>query len=163
MHQVYLLLGSNIRPEQNIPLAVRLLHRQLRILQASSVWESKAVGSEGANFLNAALLVVTAWEAESLQEQVLHPLEAQLGRVRTSDKNAPRPIDIDILLFDHQLLDRNVWQQAHCAVPLAEVLPDYQSETGEYLKDAALRLARKTPIWARKDVTILPSRPRLPR
>ena len=57
LHHVSLLLGSNIQPEKNIPLAVSLLQKQLTILQTSSVWESKAVGSDGANILNAALLV----------------------------------------------------------------------------------------------------------
>src|SRR5688500_11861781 len=149
MHQVCLLLGSNIQPEKNIPLAVNLLQKQLTILQASSVWETKAVGSDGANFLNAALLALTSLEAEILKEQVLHPLEAHLGRLRTRDKNAPRTIDLDILLFDQQLLDPGLWQYAYRAIPVSEVLPDYQSETGEHLKDAALRLANTMPIWVR--------------
>ena len=157
MHRVCLLLGSNIEPEKNIPLAVNLLQKQLTILQVSSVWESKAVGSDGANILNAALLVLTSLEAKILKEQVLHPLEAQLKRVRTRNKNAPRTIDLDILLFDQQLLDPDLWQYAYRAVPLSEVLPDLQSETGEYLKDAALRLAHTTPIWVRKDISIYPS------
>lgn len=156
MHQAGLLLGSNIQPEKNIPLAVNLLHKQLTILQSSSVWESKTVGYDAANSLNAALLVLTSLEAESLKEQILNPLEAQLGRVRTSDKNAPRTIDLDILVFDQQLMDSNLWQSAFRAVPLAEVLPDFQSETGEHLKDAAFRLAHTTAIWLRKDVSINP-------
>ena len=156
MHRACLLLGSNIQPEKNIPLAVSLLQKRLTILQASSVWESGAIGSDGANFLNAVLVIETSFEAETLKEQVLHPLEAQLQRVRTRDKNSPRTIDLDILLYDQQLLDPNLWQYAYCAVPLAEVLPDYQSGTGETLKDAALRLARTTPIWKREDVSIHP-------
>ena len=156
VHRVGLLLGSNVKPEKNLPLAVNLLQRQLTILQISSVWESKAVGSDGANVLNAAMLVLTSLKAEILKEQVLRPLEAQLGRVRTKDKNAPRTIDLDILLFDEQLLDPGLWQYAYRAVPMAEILPDYQSEIGEYLKDAASRLAQTTPIWVRKDVSIDP-------
>lgn len=113
MHRACLLLGSNIQPEKNLPLAVTLLHKQLTILQTSSVWESKAVGSDGPNILNAALLVLTSLEAEMLKEQVLHPLEAQLGRVRTGDKNSPRTIDLDILLFDQLALDLNLWQYAY--------------------------------------------------
>ena len=156
MHRVGLLLGSNIQPEKNLPLAVNLLQKQLTILQTSSVWESKAVGSDGANILNAAMLALTSLEAKILKEQVLRPLEAQLGRVRTSDKNAPRTIDIDILLFDEQLLAPDLWQYAFRAVPMAEILPDYQSKTGEFLKDAAVRLAQTTPIWVRQDVSIAP-------
>jgi len=157
MHRVCLLLGSNIQPEKNIPLAMSLLQKQLTILKTSSVWESRAVGSDGANMLNTAVLALTSLDAETLKEDVLHPLEAQLERVRTRDKNSPRTIDLDILTFDQQLLDLNLWHYAYRAVPMAEVLPDYQSETGEYLKDAALRLAHTTPIWVRKDISIYPS------
>ena len=106
MHQACLLVGSNIRPTKNIPLAVNLLQTYMTILQVSSVWETEAVGSDSSNFLNAALLVTTSMEVEILKERVLRPLEACLERVRTSDKNAARTIDLDILLFDHQLLGR---------------------------------------------------------
>ena len=153
-HQACLLLGSNIQSEQNIPQAVAHLQRQLTILQASSLWRSDAIGSSGPDFLNGALLVSTPLDADALKEQVIHPLEAQLGRVRTEDKNAPRTIDIDIILFDKVLLDPNLWKYAHRAVPVAELLPDYQSDSGEYLKDVALPLARITPISARKDISI---------
>ena len=97
-HRVCLLLGSNLQPETNLPRAVSLLQAQVTLLQASAVWETLSVGSGGPNFLNAALLVSTSLTALSLKEQVLHPLEARLGRVRTADKNADRPIDLDIIL-----------------------------------------------------------------
>ena len=154
MHQAGLLLGSNIQAEKNIPLAVGLLAKQMTILQTSSVWESRAVGSDGANFLNAVLLVSTTFGVDLLKDQVLRPLEAQLGRERTGDKNAPRTMDLDILLFDQQVLDLNLWQTAFRAVPMAELLPDFQSESGENLSDAALRLAQIAPIWKRKDIQI---------
>ena len=82
--------------------------------------------------------------------------ETPRSRVRTIDKNAPRTIDLDILLFDQQCLDLNLWQTAFRAVPFAEVLPDFQSQSGESLKDPAVRLASMTPIWIRKDVLIFP-------
>jgi 2-amino-4-hydroxy-6-hydroxymethyldihydropteridine diphosphokinase len=153
-HQACLLLGSNIQPEQNLTRAVVLLQKQVTILQVSSVWETSSVGSGGPNFLNAAICVLTPLEAYALKEQVLRPLEAQMGRVRSANKNAPRTIDLDIIIFDGQLLDPTLWLYAHRAVPVAEVLPDYQFETGEYLKDAALHLVKATPIRLRSDVTI---------
>lgn len=148
-HRACLLLGSNIRPELNLARAVAQLRRQLAVLQASSVWQSKAVGSGGPDFLNVALLVATPLEAGALKEQVLRPLEAEMGRVRTSDKNAPRTIDADIVLFDGVLLDEALWEYAYCAVPVAELLPDYRSGSGEALKDIALRLAQMTAISTR--------------
>ncbi len=88
------------------------------------------MGTTGPDFLNLALLVTTSLEAGELKEKVLRPLEAQLGRLRSADKNAPRPIDLDIIIFDDLLLDPNLLLYAHRAVPVAEILPDYRSSQG---------------------------------
>jgi 2-amino-4-hydroxy-6-hydroxymethyldihydropteridine diphosphokinase len=153
-HQICLLLGSNIQPEKNLALGVGLLHSKVKIPRVSSVWETPAVGSPGPNFLNMALLVLTTLDAELFKEKVIRPLETQLGRVRSADKNAPRTIDIDIILFDNQLLDPNLWRFAHRAVPVAEILPDYRSDRGELLKEAASRLAETTRIRLQPDLKI---------
>ena len=153
-HLVCLLLGSNIRPEANLPEAAARLRGQLEVLRVSSVWETPPAAGRGPNFLNAALLARTDLAAEELKREVLRPLEAHLGRVRGADKNAPRPIDLDIVLYDERLLDGGLWQHAHRAVPVAEVLPDYRSATGERLTQAARRLAVATPVRLRREVSI---------
>lgn len=151
-HQACLLVGSNIQPEQNLVLGIELLRRKVKLLRVSSVWETPAVGSAGPDFLNAAVLVSTRMDAEELKTQVLRPLEAQMGRVRSEDKNAPRPIDFDVILFDHQLLDPTLWQHAHRAVPVAELFPDYRSEAGEVLSAVAAALVKTTPIRLKRGV-----------
>jgi len=155
-HQVCLLLGSNIEPEVNIPKAMNLLQEKLTFLRVSSVWESASADCCYPDYLNLAVLVSTPMDAIQLKEQVLRPLEAQMGRVRTEDKNASRPIDIDIILFDGELRDPNLWQHVHRAIPVGEIFPDFCSETGESLKDIARRLALSTPIQIRKDISISP-------
>src|SRR4030066_542988 len=137
--QARLLLGSNIEPELNIPRAVDLLRQRLTILHVSSVWESASVDCCYPDYLNMAVMVSTPLDAAQLKEQVLRPLEAQMGRVRTEDKNASRPIDFDIILFDGELQDPNLWQHVHRAIPVGEIFPDFSSETGESLKDIARR------------------------
>lgn len=155
-HRICLLLGSNIEPEENLLQSVNLLRQHITMVQTSSVWESPAIGSDGPNFLNAAVLATTPLGADNLKEYVLLPLELQLGRLRTKDKNASRTIDIDLILFDQQLLDPSAWDYAHSAVPVAEILPDYQLATGEYLKDSASSLACRTPIKQRGDLSGYP-------
>ena len=154
VHQACLLLGSNIEPEKNIPQALLLLQKQLTILQVSSIWESASVDCCYPDFLNMAVLASTSLDALQLKEQILRPLEAQMGRVRTDDKNASRPIDFDIVLFDGKLLDPALWQHVHRAAPIAELFPDLRSETGESLKNLAGRLAQSTPIQIRTDISI---------
>ena len=157
-HQVCLLLGSNIQPERNLPLAIDQLQNHLTILLISGVWETPPVGSAGPNFLNAALMAQTPLEQNTLKLQILTPLEAKMGRVRSADKNAPRPIDLDIILFDGRLLDPTLWHFAHRTVPVAEIQPDIRSEAGETLKEAAAKFVSAGSIRLRADVVLLNSR-----
>ncbi len=133
--EVYLLLGSNINPEENILQAVKLLKTKLRIATNSSVWETEAVGSNGPNFLNFALKVCTTFSLDELKKEILTPIEERLGRIRTSDKNAPRTIDIDVLVYDDQIVDDAIWQQIHVALPLVDIKPDL------------IEPGSNTPLW----------------
>ena len=153
-HQVCLLLGSNIRPEYNLPLAVALLRQELTILRVSSVWESATVGGEGPNYLNAAVLAISQKNALLLKKRILRPLEAQLGRIRSTDKNSPRPIDLDIIFFDHQLLDPTLWDHAFRAVPVSEILPADLSELDRSLRAAAANLAATDLVRLRADILL---------
>jgi len=157
-HQACVLLGSNIRPEINLPLAAKRLGDLVEVMRCSSVWESSAVGSEQANFLNAAMVIRTPLEPTSLKKHLLLPLESQLGRVRSADKNAARTIDLDLITYDDLLLDPSLCQYAYRAVPVSEVLPSVRSDDGEALKDVAHRLLCRTPLRLRADVS-LPGQP----
>lgn len=153
-HQVCLLLGSNIQPENNLPLAIHELQNHLTILEISRVWETPSVGSKGPNFLNAALLAHTSLQQKPLKLNLLTPLEAKMGRVRSADRNAPRPIDLDIILFDGKVLDPLLFNFAHRAVPVAEILPDLRSGSGETLKEVAGKFVSQGFIQLRNDVVL---------
>lgn len=153
-HQVCLSLGSNIEAKANILKAVELLKEQLTILMVSSVWESASADCCYPDFLNLSMLVSTSLEARPLKQQLLRPLEARMGRVRTADKNAARPIDIDIILYDGKVLDPDLWRQVYLAIPISELFPDIQAKNGERLIDVAMRLRRSNYIKLRKDISI---------
>ncbi len=130
----YLSLGSNIEPEHNLPAAVAHLSEFGRIKAVSTVWQTTPVGfAQQADFLNAAVLLETKLSAAALRQKVIAQIENKLGRVRTENKNGPRPIDIDIMLFNRDVLslgwrripDPELLEQAHVAIPLAEIAPDY--------------------------------------
>ena len=147
LNTAYLSLGSNIEPETNIKSAVELLARHTKLLAVSSVWETKPVGfTKQANFLNAAAIVQTKLPAQQLKERALRKIEKLLGRVRQANKNAPRSIDIDIMLFNRQIFtmghrhipDPEILERPFVALPLAEIAPDYvHPETGQTLKEIA--------------------------
>ncbi|MDK0748904.1 2-amino-4-hydroxy-6-hydroxymethyldihydropteridine diphosphokinase, partial [Clostridium perfringens] len=82
LHRVYLDLGSNLEPEKNIPLAVKLLCDTGEITAVSSVWETESVGYAGPNFLNVCVLLLTPLDAEQIKYEINRPIEARMGRVR---------------------------------------------------------------------------------
>ena len=94
-------LGSNVKPEKYIPLAVEQLKRHLDVLAVSDFYRSPPVGGEGtAEFINGCILIETSLPPRVLKYDVLRMIESRLDRLRIpDDKNAPRTIDIDILLY----------------------------------------------------------------
>jgi 7,8-dihydro-6-hydroxymethylpterin-pyrophosphokinase len=87
----------------------------------------------------------------------LRRLEREMGRVRTSDKYAPRTIDLDLCLLGAQIIEEpgftlphpHLTDQAHVAVPIAELLPAFRHPvTGETLGAIAARV-RPTAVLVR--------------
>jgi 2-amino-4-hydroxy-6-hydroxymethyldihydropteridine diphosphokinase len=149
LHRAFLSLGSNIEAESNLPKAIELLREVGKVVAVSSVWESKSVGFDGPNFLNACVLFFTPLQPVELKEKIIRPIEAKLGRIRGEEKNAPRPIDIDILLFDNHPLNTEFWDYAFVIVPLAELIPDFvHPVSGEKL----FRVAGQVSVWIKKRV-----------
>lgn len=160
-NQVFLSLGSNIEAEINLPAAVREIARCGRIVRVSTVWETTPVGPDGQPyFLNAALWLETRLSAKELKEDAIAVIETALGRVRSSDRFAPRSIDIDIMLFNSDRLqlghrripDPEILERSFVAIPLAELAPDYvHPETGETLATIASRFDLAASGMRRRD------------
>jgi len=149
-------MGSNIDSQRNMQRAAQQLAAHCTLLALSPVYQTAPVGkTDQPPFLNAAAWIETDLSAAELKEQVLQPIEHALGRVRGTDKNAPRTIDLDITLFNDQVMqigqrhipDPELVQHAHIAIPLADLAPQYRHpETGQTLRQIADRLANTTDI-----------------
>jgi 2-amino-4-hydroxy-6-hydroxymethyldihydropteridine diphosphokinase len=161
----YLSLGSNIEPARNLPAAVTHLAQFGRVQAVSGVWESPPLGfNDQPNFLNAAVILETELSAQALREEAIAAIETALGRVRTENKNAPRTIDIDIMLFNRDIIcvkqrhipDPELLERPFVAIPLAEIAPDYvHPETGQTLKDITRRFdAFSAGMRRRADVAL---------
>lgn len=147
MHKVYLNLGSNIEPAINIPKAIQLLKQVINVDSVSSIWETESVGYDAANFLNVCVLVYSELPASELKEKFFRPIETQLGRVRNGIKNAPRTIDIDIVLYDETPDNLSTWDYGFVFVPLAELLPDFIHPT---FNQKLSILAEQNQVWIMK-------------
>jgi 2-amino-4-hydroxy-6-hydroxymethyldihydropteridine diphosphokinase len=153
LHRAYLNIGSNIGPEAHLPRALELLREHGDVPAVSQAWETRAVGADGPNFLNACALFLTPLSASELKAQVISTIEDRLGRIRSDNRNAPRTIDLDIALYDNSPLHLSNWENAFLLVPLAELAPELPHPvTGEKLSEAAARVGRETWIVPRPDV-----------
>lgn len=166
INRAYLSLGSNISAEKNLLDAVRLLSKYGKLLATSSVWESGALGEEDQpNYLNAAVLLETPLSAEALRRHAIPHIENALGRVRhPHDPNAPRTMDIDIMLFNRDIIslndrhipDAEIMEREFVARALAEIDPDYvHPETGQTLSEIACGfLAERSSLKWRNDMQL---------
>ncbi len=175
MNRIFLLLGSNIDKEVNLPAAVAMLRRLCQVVELSSVYETIPIGlKEQPNFFNMAALIETNLDPCQVKLQIIQPIEIELQRQREADKNARRTIDLDIVLYNdevfdyvpangqiHHLPDPDILRFAHVAVPIAELAPNkLHPETGQALSRIAEQLMAESgedgPIllWKREDMAL---------
>lgn len=150
--RVFVGLGSNIDPRDNLRRAVALLRERSRLVALSPAYRTVPVGRhDRPPFLNAAAELDDARPPRVLKYDVLRPIEAELGRVRTADRHAPRPIDLDLLLVGDLVLDDpqggvflpdpEIVRHLHLARPLADIAPDFVHPTeGRTLAEIAVEL-----------------------
>src|SRR5512135_2839389 len=132
LHRVYLALGANMGDRQgNLLQALQLIRARAFIEEVSSCYETKPVGYlEQPDFLNMTCLVTTELSPQELLF-FLKQIERQMGR-QTNFRNAPRPIDIDILFYDDLVLESpeltiphvRLSERAFVLVPLVEIAAD---------------------------------------
>jgi len=172
MNLVALSLGSNIDKEHNLPKAVRLLQEMCDVTAVAPIYETAPTGLlDQPNFFNTAVLIQTELSATEIKETIIGAIETKLNRVRQTDKNAPRTIDLDIALFNNGVFnyalsdgstrrvpDKDILRFPHVAVPLADILPDMpHPETGELLSSIAAQLLAEEDecsIWQRTDISL---------
>ena len=148
-------IGSNINPAENLQAALNLLSETVKISRLASIWQTPAVGSQGPDYLNTAILITDPPLLNILKNDILSRVEHSLGRIRTDDKNADRPIDLDVLIYRGVCLDNDLWEQAHITIPAAELLPVYMNHsTGESLSALSNRLWKKVNFILRDDLDI---------
>jgi len=129
---VYIGLGSNLgNREANLRAALRGLWRMGRVEAVSSLYETQPLGPEQPAFLNAACRFETGLEPRPLL-RFLQGLEHELGRRPGGERWGPRPIDLDVLLYEDRVIDEGDLTVPHprlaerpfVLAPLAEIARD---------------------------------------
>jgi 2-amino-4-hydroxy-6-hydroxymethyldihydropteridine diphosphokinase len=131
MNRVFLSLGSNLGDaDSNIREALSLLPDKVRITRISSSYETEPAGGKGQPwFVYIAVQGATELSPEDLL-QFIQNIEQKMKRVKTITNN-PRIIDIDILLYNDEIIKTDkltiphpkMLERPFILVPLYEIAP----------------------------------------
>ena len=132
MNRFYVLVGSNIEPQENVKKGLDLIKKNNEIVleAVSSEYISKAVGMDGNDFLNLVLRCTTELSfKDSLK--LLKDIETSCGRERDpNNKFTPRTLDLDIIIWNdfegvidgYELPDPDINKYEFIRIPLAEIM-----------------------------------------
>lgn len=134
MTLAYIALGANLGdPASTVRAAMGALANlpESGVRRCSSLYRTAPVGIvDQPSFINAVALLETKLPPETLLDALLD-IEARFGRVR-AEKDGPRTLDLDLLLYDDQFIDLprltlphpRLHLRAFVLQPLAEITPD---------------------------------------
>lgn len=124
MNEVVISVGSNIDPELNVERAKETLSKSDLVIDESQFEFTKPLGfTEQPDFLNGAFLVHTH-DSFKIFNQKLKQIEIAQGRIKTENKNGPRCIDLDIVVWNQTIIDLDFYQRDFIKKAVLEVIPD---------------------------------------
>jgi len=131
----YVGLGSNLEhPETQLRSAVEALasHPRIEVMAKSSFYRNPPMGPQAQpDFLNAVVQIETDLEPEALFD-VLVGIENAHGRIRQVERWGPRTLDLDLLVYDEEIIETERLTVPHPGIPdrsfvlkpLAEIAPE---------------------------------------
>jgi 2-amino-4-hydroxy-6-hydroxymethyldihydropteridine diphosphokinase len=128
---VYVAAGSNVQPELYLARAVKLMEEQFKPLRVSPAYRNRAVGFEGADFINLVVGFSTVLPFAGVRER-LQQIEIACDREPSAPKWAPRSMDLDVLLFGDLISNEpglivprpDLLKRAYMLKPLFDIAPD---------------------------------------
>jgi 2-amino-4-hydroxy-6-hydroxymethyldihydropteridine diphosphokinase len=158
MKKAFLSLGTNIGDKKkNLSRAIRYVNVGIgHIIDLSGIYESEPWGFESQDtFLNMVIEIITDLTPMECIKKCLE-IEEKLGRIRSKDEGySSRIIDIDILLFDKEIITEPDLSIPHPLMqsrkfvlePLSEIAPDFVHPVlGENIKDLLAKCPDQTQV-----------------
>jgi 2-amino-4-hydroxy-6-hydroxymethyldihydropteridine diphosphokinase len=160
--RAYVALGANLGERaQAIARAVEALRATpgITVAAVSRLWETAPVGPPQPAYLNAAVALDTTLDALALLAR-LHAIEAEAGRTRGAERNLPRSLDLDLLLFGGLVIEADeivvphprMHERAFVLEPLAEIAAQEVHPTlRETIATLAARVRSAAAAWPAPD------------
>jgi len=123
MNQAVIAVGSNIDPENNIKKASVLLDQNQNLLKKSAFTKTEPIQYEKQpDFMNGAFLIETESHIDDLVAW-LKSVEKQLGRIPSKNKYGPRPIDLDVVVWNGKIISDDFYERDFVKNAVLELLP----------------------------------------
>ncbi len=124
-------MGSNIEAGKNVEAAREMISRRLGVLGTSEFVRTKPVGfSDQDDFLNGSVLVETRLGLGELRF-FLKEVERTLGRETRENRHGPREIDLDILVWNGEVVDPDVYEREFLRNSITELCPKLEGALRE--------------------------------
>lgn len=117
-------VGSNIDPQKNIALAKSILENLFENFVQSEFIQTTPIGNiDQDDFLNGAFAFETDLDINTLRQQ-LKKIEVQCGRDFAHDKWGPRTLDLDIIVFNGEVVDDDFYERDFVKASVLNLKPD---------------------------------------
>lgn len=114
-------VGSNIDPGENIRKMLEILSAKVQICKVSSLVKTKPIGiEEQPDFINGAVKIQMSMERSELR-RLLKAIEDKLGRERDAPNFGPRTIDLDIVVWNGEIVDKDYYSRDFLRQSVEEV------------------------------------------
>lgn len=150
MAQAFISIASNIDPEKNVQEALRLLSAEIPIKNISTVYHTEPeLRPEQSWYYNCVVEINTDLHPEDIKYNLLRRIENKIGRKRSADKFAARPIDLDLIFYEGvtiknpelTLPDPEILERPYLLAALRELSPELElkePETALFSADSIL-------------------------
>lgn len=154
MNNVYIALGSNLnQPILQLTTALDYLQQQpaIQLIAVSPLYSSKPLGPQDQpDYVNAVAQIQTSLEPLALLD-LLQSVEQQQGRIRLR-RWGERTLDLDILLFNQEIIDterltvphKEMKNREFVLIPLFDIAPQLILPDGESLATAVMPFRQHT-------------------
>jgi len=152
--KVYLSLGSNIMPDENIDRALEYLKNIVKLKSISTVYKTEPLGNYSNYFYNCVIEGETEIDPFNLKK-ITTIIETEMGRKIKRNKSDDREIDIDILIYDDSIIEElgiphhDIFEKPFVAAGLCEVAPELKIANTETACDISSKMIKigMTPLF----------------
>lgn len=101
---------------------IKILEKEVKVVKVSSLMKTKPIGIKNQpDFTNGAVKLKTPFDKQELT-LLLKSIEDRLGRDRTVAKFGPRTIDLDLVVWDGEIVDEDYYTRDFLRKSVEEII-----------------------------------------